>query len=264
MEYRGKTALVTGASSGLGVEFARLLAERGTDVVLVARSEEKLLGLADELQKDRGIRADVIAADLAAVEGPATVAKRVADRPIDLLVNNAGVGTYGAFARNRRLEDLRRQVAVNVGAVVELTHALLPAMLDRGEGAVVNVASTAAFQPDPYMAVYGASKAFVLSFSEALWAEVHPHGIKVLALCPGGLRDTAFWSGTGDPRSYTLLTGTGSARGAVEAGLEALEDGRPYVIPRWRDWLLAQSVRFGSRSNTARTAEKMKRLKTWR
>lgn len=183
---------------------------------------------------------------------------------VDVLINSAGVGSYGAFARHRDAEGFRREIAVNVGAVTGLTHALLPQMLDRRDGAIINVASTAAFQPDPYMAVYGASKAFVLSFSEALWGEVSPYGVKILALCPGGLRGTAFWNGSVDPRRYTLLTGTGTARQAVVASLKALEGERTHVIPRWRDWLLAQSVRFSPRAGAARTAEQLKRLKTRR
>ena len=222
MEYRDKTALVTGASSGLGREFARALAERGTNTLLVARSEDKLRRLADELSGLHGVRSEAVAADLSDPRAPAAIAERAVEASggVDVLVNNAGVGSYGAFTHHRGAEELRREIAVNVGAVTELTHALLPQMLDRRDGAIINVASTAAFQPDPYMAVYGASKAFVLSFSEALWGEVSPHGVKILALCPGGLRDTALWDGSVDPRRYTLLTGTDMARQAMEASLK--------------------------------------------
>jgi short-subunit dehydrogenase len=169
---KGKTALVTGASSGIGEAVARRLAQEGANVVLVARSEAKLRALADTLSEDHGINAVVVVADLIKPSTGEAVRRHVDAQgiAIDVLVNNAGFGTYGPF---EDIEPGREQdeVAVNVVALVGLTHAFLPPMLQRGHGAILNVASTSAFQPGPYMAVYAATKAFVLSFSEALWAE---------------------------------------------------------------------------------------------
>ena len=180
-----RRALVTGASSGLGEEFARQLAARGTDLVLVARREDRLQALADHLGAT-GRRVEVLPADLATDAGRRDVEARLADtaRPVDLLVNNAGFGAYGEVA-DMDPDRLQQMIEVNVVAVTRLARAVLPGMVGRGRGGLINVASTAAFQPDPYGAVYGATKAYVLSWSQALHEEVAPHGVRVLALCPG-------------------------------------------------------------------------------
>ncbi len=172
MDLQGQTAVITGASTGIGAVFARELAARGADVVLVARSTDRLQKVAEEITARHPVRAEVVAVDLCDPGAVDVVAERVAAAGgrVDLLVNNAGFGTHGdlAAADPVRLADL---VRLNCVAVVALTARFLPAMVARGHGAVVDVASTAAFQPLPHMAVYGASKAFVLSSSEALWAE---------------------------------------------------------------------------------------------
>ena len=170
--YAGKTALITGASSGIGEAFARILAGCGMNLILVARSAEKLRALAQELSGQHGIRAEVVPADLCGEGAVQEVYQRTQALgvPVDLLVNNAGVGTYGGFD-TLTLEREHEEIMLNVTALVDLTHAFLPAMAERKDGGVINVASIAAFQPLPYQAVYGASKAFVLSFSLALWAE---------------------------------------------------------------------------------------------
>src|SRR6266702_1857352 len=184
--YAGKTALITGASSGIGEAFAQILAARGMHLVLVARSADKLRALAQALSEQHGICADVVSVDLCR-EGAAQEVYRQTQAlgvPVDLLVNNAGFGTYGGFdtlAPEREHEE----VMLNVTALVDLTHAFVPAMAGRKDGGVINVASIAAFQRLPYDAVAGASKAFVLSFSLALWAEYRKVGVRVLALCPG-------------------------------------------------------------------------------
>jgi len=167
--YQGKTALITGASSGIGEAFAQGLAARGMNVILVARSETILNTLAQKLDEQYHVRTTVIPADLSHLDASATIKERVQELglQVDLLVNNAGFGTYGHFETLDAQRD-REEVLVNVAAVVDLSHAFLPAMFERGEGAIINVASTASFQPAPYMAIYGASKAFVLSFSAAL------------------------------------------------------------------------------------------------
>ena len=180
-------ALITGASAGIGLEFALRLAERGYDLILVARRRDRLLELAAQVRSGHGeVRAEVIAADLSGAASAATVAAEVArlGMHVDLLVNNAGFGTHGYF-ETLSTEREHEEIALNVATLVGLTHAFLPAMLARGRGGVINVASTAAFQAVPYMAVYGATKAFVRSFSEALYEEVRGRGVRVLALCPG-------------------------------------------------------------------------------
>jgi uncharacterized protein len=185
----GATCLITGASSGIGAELARGLAARGHGVTLVARREERLRALADELRDDHGVLAEVIAADVSTAEGRAGLQAAVAERRLDVevLVNNAGFGSGGPFIEldgEREAEMVR----TNVEAVVALSSAYLPAMVERGRGAVLNVASLIAFQPVPYQATYGATKAFVLSFTDAIHEELRDTGVTVTAVCPGPVR----------------------------------------------------------------------------
>jgi uncharacterized protein len=194
-------ALVTGASSGIGEAFARQLAAQQTDLVLVARNAERLEKLSVELRDAHGVRVDVLAADLTTDAGRGLVGDRLrADRePIDLLINNAGIGTSGAFGTI----PCEREVALvttNVVAVVQLAHAAVAAMKPRRHGGVLNVSSLSGFQPYPFGATYGASKAFVNSFSKALHTELGSHGVKVLALCPGFTR-TSFQTSAGITRT---------------------------------------------------------------
>lgn len=181
-----KTALVTGASTGIGAEFARQLAEQKTNLVLVARSEDKLQELADQLKSKHEIQTYVIAQDLTAPQAGATIYEKIEHQGlnIDLLVNNAGFGDYGAFS-DRPLEKQMSMIQLNVNVLVELTGLFLPAMKSRGEGAIINISSIAGFQPIPRMSVYAATKSFVLNFTEALWAENKDTGVKILAVCPG-------------------------------------------------------------------------------
>lgn len=216
-------ALITGASAGIGYEFALRLAERGYDLVLVARRRDRL----DELAARIGAgRAHVIAADLADSAAPARIAAEVAalGLAVDLLVNNAGFGSHGFFDR---LEPKREhdEIEVNVQALVALTHAFLPGMLERKRGGVINVASTAAFQPVPYMAVYGATKAFVRSFSEALHEEVHARGVRIVALCPGPTATEFFNSAVAAPRGPIR-----TVRDVVTTGLRAYDAASPVAI----------------------------------
>ena len=222
-------ALVTGASSGIGHEFALVLAARGYDLIVTARRRERLEALAARLRSAHaGMRAEVIVADLADPAAPEQIAAEAARRgaAVELLVNNAGFGSHGHFAA-LSAERERDEIAVNVGALVALTHAFLPGMLERGRGGVINVASTAAFQPVPYMAVYGATKAFVRSFSEALHEEVHARGVRVLALCPGPTQTEFFGamvpSAKGPIRTVSEVVAT--ALGAFEAGRTVAIDG---------------------------------------
>ena len=197
MKLPYKTALITGGSSGIGAAFAEALAAAGCDLILVARSADKLGALAQRLSQQHGRRVEVVAMDLARAS-PGAALKQAVDAlglEVDLLVNNAGFGTNGRF---ETLDPGREQqeILLNVGAVVDLARSFLPAMLQAGRGAVINLASMAAFQPLPYMAVYGASKAFVWSFSDALWGECRGRGVHVMAVCPGPV-DTAFFEATG-------------------------------------------------------------------
>jgi short-subunit dehydrogenase len=180
------TALVTGATAGIGRSFATALAARGDDVVLVARDGARLDQLGAALQRDHGVDAQVLVADLVDDAGVAIVEDRLHDgaRPIDVLVNNAGMGTYGSFA-DLPVEQEVYEIRLNVLAVVRLTHAALGGMVTRGRGAVLNVSSLAAYQPDPSSATYGATKAFLNSFTQAVHEELRDTGVHVMVVCPG-------------------------------------------------------------------------------
>jgi len=193
IDHRNTTALITGASSGLGEEFARQLAARGADLVLVARRLDRLESLAAELRSQHAIIVTVIAADLSREEAPEELARRIdaLGLTVDSLVNNAGFATRNRFER----EDPTRiaeEIDLNVRALVGITRQLYPKLLASGRGALVNIASTGAYQPVPLMAVYGATKAFVLSFTEALWVEAKGSGLRVLALSPGATKTEFF------------------------------------------------------------------------
>src|SRR6266508_6067825 len=180
------TTVITGASSGIGEVFARKLAARGYNLLLVARSEDKLITLCNELGRSANIRAQFVAIDLSEPDAPARLfaVTQERDLQIDLLINNAGFGSMGDFAKF----DIERElnmIDLNVRSLAELTHRFLRPMRERHNGAIINVASTAGFQPVPFMATYAATKAFVLSFSGALWEENRTYGVKVMALCPG-------------------------------------------------------------------------------
>lgn len=194
MNYKDTTALVTGASVGLGEEFARQLAQRGADLILVARSKEKLDRLANELRDHAGVEVTVIPADLSSSEAVKDLVSEVKHRGlrINLLVNNAGLGVFENFLETALAKQMN-QVDVNVSAVVALTHAFVSDMVASHRGGLINVASTAAFQPLAGAAVYAAYKAFVLSFSEALSLELEKTGVGVLVACPGPV-DTQFYA----------------------------------------------------------------------
>lgn len=250
--YKGRTALVTGASSGIGKAFARVLAGRGMDVVLVARSEGRLRALADELSSGTGVRAEVVAADLSE-EGVAAAVRDEVERrglTVDVLINNAGFATHGYFEELDPGRD-RRQVAVDVAAVADMAHAFLPGMVARGGGAVVNVASTAAFQPVPYMAVYGASKAFVLSFSVALSEEYRDRGVRVVALAPGATETSFFDVAEAEEASVGRRR---APEQAVATALRALERGRSVAVDGRNNALFAQVMRLLPRAISARAA----------
>jgi len=257
--YADKTALVTGASSGLGAEFARQLARRGSNLILVARSTDRLRALAAEIEQTRPVRVEVLPADLADRSAVAAVAEHVRGR-VHLLVNNAGLGTYGPFVDTDRDYE---QILVNNAALVALTRALLPDMLDRHAGGVLNVASTIAFQPGPYQAVYAATKAFVLSFTEALRVETRASGVRVLALCPGPVQ-TGFLTALGDDLAAhtAIYSRLDRADRVVTVGLRALDRDRGIAIPGTRNTLLAWGPRFTPRTVTARISGRLLRPAT--
>jgi uncharacterized protein len=225
-DYRGKTALITGASTGIGAVFAKELAQRGMNLILVARSEDKLQALVTELSKQYGQNNQFIALDLTQSAAANTLKQEIDRRQlsIDLLINNAGFATYGNFETIDTQRELN-EIQLNVSVLVELTHLFIPAMVQKEAGAILNVASIAGFQPMPYMAVYGATKAFVLSFSEALWAEYQSRGVRVLALCPG-MTETPFHEIAGQPSVGMMDT----PEHVVQVGLRGLERGHSSVI----------------------------------
>ncbi|MFI9150439.1 SDR family NAD(P)-dependent oxidoreductase [Streptomyces sp. NPDC053367] len=252
------TALITGASSGLGAEFAAQLAAGGHDVLLVARSGDRLSSLAERLTAEHGVRAHVLVQDLAEPDAARRIAGELAARglTIDLLVNNAGFGTCGRFEEISGARD-HDQLMVNVVALVDLTHELLPGMLERGRGSVVNVASNAAFQPSPYFAVYGAAKAFVLNFGLALRQEYRRRGIRVLTLCPGPV-ETAFFDTIGTRRAAVTGSFT-TPEPVVRAALRALERDRGYVAPGLGNALTAHLSPRRPRTLVAAVAERVTR-----
>jgi short-subunit dehydrogenase len=199
MDHNNTTALITGASSGLGEQFARRLAERGANLILVARRRDRLDELADKLRAD-GVNVAVYNHDLSKPRAGTALAELIAadGLTIDTLINNAGMGTHGDFA-SQDPDALADEIQLNVASLVDLTSALLPQLLQRRRGALVNIASTSAYQPTPSMAVYGAGKAFVLSFTEALAYETRRSGLKVLAVSPGPMH-TEFFDKLGTTR----------------------------------------------------------------
>jgi len=198
-ERFGGAALVTGASSGIGEAFARALAARGMDVILVARRRERLVALARELEAQRKIRAVAVVVDLGRADAAQIVGAEVesAGMKVGLLVNNAGFAQFGDFARQDPAEQAG-MIDVNCRAPVALARAFAPGMVARGRGGIIFVASNAAYQPTPYLSVYAATKVFDLFVAEALWAELKPHGVEVLAVSPGHVR-TGFQARSGDP-----------------------------------------------------------------
>jgi short-subunit dehydrogenase len=243
-----QTALVTGASGGIGLQLARLFAGDRHDLVLVARSEAKLREIGEQLKAAHGITATVIAADLAEPNAARDLvdALRAGSIEIDVLVNNAGVGLSGAFLDNDP-QAQRAMLQLNVVGLTELTRLLLPAMVARRSGRILNVASTAAFIPDPLAAVYGATKAYVLSFSEAIGEELRHSGVTVTALCPGAtLTGFSTVASAGSTRLYSRLKPMSSVD-VARAGYRGLHDGRRVVITGLGNKLLVQSARIAPR-----------------
>lgn len=245
-------ALITGASSGIGECFARALAARGIRSVLVARSKEKLVTLANELRDVHGIDAVPIGADLSLPGEVVRLADEVQNHQLEigLLINNAAFGARGEFWKlppDRQSEMLR----LNIHAVVELTYRFVPPMIARRAGGIINVSSTASFQPVPYTTTYGASKAFITSFSMALREELRPYGVRVVTLCPGATRTNFFQAGSYGQRS--IPGGMQTPEEVVKAALQALDEGG-LVVPRFINKFSCFIQRFFPRAAVAKLA----------
>jgi uncharacterized protein len=240
------TALITGASGGIGYELAKFFARDHHNLVLVARSADKLAQVATELQVHGGT-VKTIALDLAPPPAPKFLFDQLAGTPIDILVNNAGFGAFGEFALMPE-EEVLGQIQLNVMALTQLTRLFLPPMVQRRSGRIMNVASTAAFQPGPGMAVYYATKAYVLSFSEAIANELRHSGVTVTCFCPGATH-TGFAkrAGTEKSRLFKQLGAMDADKVALD-GYRALMGGRTLAISGVHNWLVAQSTRFAPRS----------------
>jgi uncharacterized protein len=248
------TTLITGASSGIGAAFARKLAKRGRNVLLVARSEDKLIALCNEIGRVSGIRAQYVVTDLSEPDAAARLLEETQKREllIDMLINNAGFGSMGDFTRLELKTELE-MIDLNVKSLVDLTAKFLLPMRERRQGTIINVASTAAFQAVPFMATYAATKAFVLSFSEALAEENGPHGIRVLALCPG-VTDTNFFAASKIDRPPMRTVQTPEE--VVDAALRGLARGKTMVISGWTNWVTVEAERFVPRSVVTKVAAK--------
>ncbi len=248
--------LITGASSGLGAVFARKLAAQRHNLVLVARRKDRLEALATELSKAHGVTVVVEVSDLSAPDAVDKLMKRLAKNKLDVtcLINNAGFGTLGAFAA----QDVSRQtemINVNCTALMQLCHAVLPAMKLRKSGSILNVSSTAAFLAGPNMSIYHASKAFVLSFSEALHEEVKQEGIKVSCLCPGPTKTEFFDAATA--RTMKLMLFAGPAEKVVDDGLAALARNQTFTVSGLLNKFIIQSGRLSPRAITRSVAMRL-------
>ncbi|WP_199315041.1 SDR family NAD(P)-dependent oxidoreductase [Streptomyces cadmiisoli] len=254
MSYRGTTALITGASAGLGEEFARQWAERGADVVLVARRLDRLTALADTLERTYGVTATPLAADLARPGAGSALRTELQQRGITVqtLINNAGFGSHGAFLEQDP-DEITRMIQVNVGAVADLTRTFLPDLAADGRGALVTVASTAAYQPTPAMAVYGATKAFVLSLTEALAYETRHSSLRVLAVSPGPV-STEFFDVVGTQEAAVGRMSTPAQ--VVTATRRALErrSTPPSTVAGLSNLLSSLATRFAPRRVVLATA----------
>ena len=244
---KAQTVLVTGASSGIGLELARCFAAEGCRLILLARRQQALQTLAEELREANGIQAEVLPADLSDPGTPLRVFKHLQANgtKINVLVNNAGFGAHGWFMQvpvERHLETLQ----VNVNSLMHLSRLMLPGMVERGQGGILNVASTAAFQPGPVMAVYYATKSFVLSFSEALAEELAGTGVSVTVLCPGPTL-TTFPDAVNAPHSEFFQKTAMSARSVARVGHRAFRQGRVIAIPGFSNSLFAFLVRLAPR-----------------
>jgi len=249
-----ETALITGASGGIGWELAKLFGQEGFDLVLVARDQAKLVSAAKQLQDSYGVQVEVISADLTQAEAPQMIFENLKNKNIDVLVNNAGFGLFGAFAETEKNKELD-MIEVNVMAVTKLTKLFLPSMVARKKGRILNLASTAAFQPGPLMAVYYATKAYVLSFSEALAEELEGSGVTVTALCPGPT-ETGFQKMAQMEGSKLVKGKISDAASVAKFGFAALMKGERVVVPGTMNRVMAFSIKFMPRKMVTKIVRK--------
>lgn len=254
MEYQGKTALITGASSGIGLEYAREFARRGSNLILVARREEALKQLAAEL-KSTGVKVEYFALDLSKLDSGEKLLKLLTAAKLspDFVVNNAGFGT-NARVENEDRARIQQEVVLNIATLVDLSAALLPAMLKRNFGAIVNIASTAAYQPVPGMAVYAATKAFVLSFTSALWGEVQGTKVRVLTVSPGATA-TEFFDVAGAKPFGNLAP----VKSVIDETFKALDarKSKPAVVVGGQNRMMAGASKFLPKTAVIKVAASM-------
>ena len=248
------TTLITGASSGIGAAFARKFAALGRNVFLVARSEDKLITLCNELGRVSGVRAQYFALDLTEPDAPARLFEETQKREleIDMLINNAGFGSMGYFDKLDPEREVE-MIDLNVRALVDLTHRFLIPMRKRNQGTIINVASTAGFQSVPFMTTYAATKAFVLSFSEALSEENRPFGVRVMALCPG-VTETNFFEAAQMGRPP--MRGVQTAEEVVDTALRGLRRRKSVIVSGWLNRVMVVAERFVPRAVVLRITGK--------
>jgi short-subunit dehydrogenase len=251
------TALITGASAGIGKDLAHVFAENRFDLILTARNQSALESLSSELMANHKVRVEIIVRDLAYPSAPEEIYRKIKEwgASLDVLVNNAGFGTHGTFAETD-VKQVQDMLQVNVTALTMLTRLFLPDMLTRKRGRIMNVASTAGFQPGPLMAEYYASKAYVLSLSEAIATEVERSGVTVTALCPGPTT-TEFQKRAGIENTRLFKRTSMSSMDVARIGYEGMMRGKRIVIPGIKNRLLVQSVRVGPRKWVADVVKKL-------
>ncbi len=244
--YNDRWALITGASSGIGAEFASQLAGRGMHLILAARRKEPMNDLAVDLNTRHGTRCHIVAIDLSDPESGRLLFDEITRLGVqlELLVNNAGVGLIGQVETTSP-EEVRQMLNLNLMTLTDLTYRVLPGMLERGHGAIINLSSHLAFQPVAFMAAYAASTSYILHFSEALWAECRSRGVTVMALCPGVTR-TDFFDRAGAAGWLEKHTAMPAAK-VIKAALKGLEKRRQYIVPGWKNYLVSIMVRLTTR-----------------
>ena len=251
--YADQWGLVTGASSGIGAEFARQLAARGMHLILTARRGDRLQQLADELHTKHGTHTEIIVGDLTDPAEPQRLLAEVERRgkTIELLVNNAGFGLVTEIETADPAKMLQ-MIQLNIAALTELNYRVLPGMMARGRGGIINVASIAAFQPVAYMGVYAATKAYVLHFTEAMWAEAREKGVTVLALCPGTTK-TEFFDVAGRP-GWAESQGGDEVKPVVRTALKALDKKKQYTVAGWGNYIRSLLVRLAARRTVVKVS----------
>jgi short-subunit dehydrogenase len=255
LNFEKTTILITGASSGIGKEFAKQFASKGANLILTARTHSDLLNLAEDLtSQHKNIMIKTIPADLSEQDGSRKLWDKINDLElsIDYLINNAGFGKFCEFS-GESFETYHKMLTLNINALVELTHLCLPTMKERNAGGIINVASTASFQPLPYQAVYGASKAFVLSFSEALTGELLDCNVRVMALCPGTTESRFMETANADTSRMDLA----SPSEVVSAALIAYDENKMYKVPGKKNYLMSLIPRLVSRKRTVKIVVNM-------